>query len=99
MGDLPSARSAIRFADVGHVLSKIQVTDAILKSDHFDLHADGTTKSGKKVVGHQVTLDNGNSLACGFTVVASENATCLVDIALGLLEELSLVFEDDEERR
>lgn len=75
------------------------MTDVLLWSQHYDLHSDGTTKNGKKVVGHQVTLDSGESLACGFTVVGTENAASLVDITVGLLEELSLVLQDDIEQQ
>ena len=44
--DLPSTRSALRFADRGHVLSKMQLSEALLEGDAWDLHLDGTSRSG-----------------------------------------------------
>ena len=87
-GDLPSERSVLRFMDMGQVLGKMQIASALTESEHFDLHTDGTSKGGKKYVGQQVTTDDGYTLSCGYTVVATETADCLVGLATDLLEEL-----------
>lgn len=95
--ELPSLRTVLRIMDKGHVMSKLQVADAFLQSNHFDLHTDGTTKCGKKVVGQQVTLDNGESLACGFSIVSTEDSATLLDITTNLLQELTDLCEDQHE--
>lgn len=94
--DLPSECSAIRFVDMGQVLGKLQVASALQNSEHFDLHTDATSKVGKQFVGQQVTTDDGKTLSCGYTVVATENADCLVGLATDLLEEVAAIHEDDE---
>ena len=93
--DLPSLRSILRFSDKGHVISKIQVAKALLHSEHFDIHTDGTTKCGKKVVGQQVTTDDGTSYACGFSIVSAENTTTLMDVTTNLLQELTETCGED----
>ena len=98
-GDLPSERSVGRFLDMGQVIAKMHVGDAITKSERFDLHTDGTSKVGKKIVGHQVTTADGQTLSCGYTVVASENADCLVTVATDMLEELAIIYENDDGRK
>ena len=89
--DLPSQRSALRFADLGHVVSKSHVADVLANSDHWDLHTDGTSRSGKKYVGQQVTTQDG-SFSMGFTAVASEDTTTLVDISIQMVEELADLY-------
>ncbi|KAL3857378.1 hypothetical protein ACJMK2_012053 [Sinanodonta woodiana] len=95
--ELPSLRSVLRFADKGHIISKFQLADAVLNSEHFDIHTDGTTKCGKKVVGQQVTLDSGASLACGFSVIATEDTSSLMEITTNLLQELTDVCQKEGE--
>lgn len=97
--DLPSERSVVRFLDIGHALCKYHITDAMLSSENFDLHLDGTTKSGKKYVGHQVTTDSGETRSCGFQAISTENTTNLVSQAVSILEELSLVYDEDPDKR
>lgn len=94
-GDLPSTRSALRFADRGHVLSKMHVTETLLGGESWDLHTDGTSKSGKKYVAQQVNVD-GQVLTTGFCAVATENTTTLVDVTFNLLQELCDAFEPDD---
>lgn len=96
--DLPSARSVGRSVDAGQVLSKMHVAEALSNSDRFDLHTDGTTKLGKKVVTQQVTTNVGQTFSCGFSVVASESADTLLDVATSFLEELTIVYKTDEEK-
>ena len=50
-------------------------------------------------MGQQVTTDSGQNLICGYTVVATENADCLVSLATNLLEELAVIYEDDDTKR
>lgn len=71
-GDLPSQRSALRFVDRAHVITKAHVAETLIEADYWDLHSDGTSRSGKKYVGHQVTTASG-SMSVGFTPVASED--------------------------
>ena len=97
--DLPSERSVGRFVDMGQVLGKIQVASALTNSERFDLHTDATSRVGNKYVGQQVTTDSGQNLSCGYTVVATENADCLVSLATDLLEELAVIYEDDDTKR
>ena len=92
--DLPSERTVRRFADQGHVLAKVQVAEAMC-SGNYDLHTDGTSRDKKKWIGYQVKTDQ-ESLSCGFTTVAAENSTTLVDTTLNLLHELSEVFDEEE---
>ena len=51
---LPGRTTNLRFSDQSHSLAKMQVAEAI-STQHFDQHADGTTKKQKKYVGLQVT--------------------------------------------
>jgi len=93
--DLPSQRSALRFADRGQIIGKAHITETLLEADHWDLHTDGTSDSGKKYVSQQVTVD-GQSLSTGYVPVATEDTTTLVDISMKLLEELSLLHGEKE---
>ena len=92
--DLPSTRSAIRFADRGHVLTKMHVSEALLEADDWDMHLDGTSRAGKKYVGHQMNVD-GYMLSAGFSPASVENTTSLVDMSYTVLQELSEIFSDD----
>jgi len=96
LSSLPSERTVRRYADQGHVLAKIQVAEAVV-SNTFDIHSDGTTRDKRKYIGYQVTTSEG-PLSCGFTTVASENASTLIETTLTMLQELSEVFcpEDKE---
>lgn len=87
-GDLPSQRSALRFADQAHVVSKSHVAEVLSHEDHWHLHIDGTSRSGKTYICQQATTSKG-TLSMGFTPVTTEDTTTLVDIAINLLEELS----------
>lgn len=93
--DLPSLRSAIRFADRGHVISKLHVTETLLEADHYDLHSDGTSKCGKKYLSQQMTTLT-VSMCTGFTPVCTEDTATLLDTTLDLLRELSDLYSTDE---
>ena len=56
--DLPYFKTALNMADEGHMLSKMQVEEAI-STQHFDLHMDGTSQDHCKFVGQQFTLESG----------------------------------------
>ena len=92
---LPSERSAIRFADQGHCLAKIQIADAILQSTSYDIHTDGTSRDHRKYVGQQITTSAG-PLCCGFTEVATEDSNTRVDITIRLLQEVTELYHQDE---
>jgi hypothetical protein len=79
LSQLPSASTSVRFADQGHVLSKMHVANAIEGSGGFDCHSDGTTKDHVKTVGHQFALDSGETFSLGFTMVSKEDSQTLLD--------------------
>ncbi|KAL3852355.1 hypothetical protein ACJMK2_016010, partial [Sinanodonta woodiana] len=83
--DIHLTPACFKLCRKGYGISKFQLADAVLKSEHSDIHTDGTTKCGKKGVGQQVTLDSGASVACVFSVIATST---LVAIATNLLQEL-----------
>ncbi|KAL8599848.1 hypothetical protein ACOMHN_038421 [Nucella lapillus] len=93
--DLPSQRSALRFVDQGHVISKAHVAERLLHTDHWDLHTDGTTRNGFKYVCHQITT-TGGSLSLGFAPVATEDTTTLVELTIQILEEISDLYPEAE---
>ena len=90
--DLPSDRTVRRYADQGHVLAKVQVAEAV-SAGNFDIHTDGTSRDKKKWIGYQIKTAE-ESLCCGFTTVATENASTLVETTLTLLQELSEVYSE-----
>ncbi|KAI0223811.1 hypothetical protein LSAT2_025070, partial [Lamellibrachia satsuma] len=90
--DLPCTQSILNMADEGHVISKIQTTEAILENRSYTLHTDGTSRDHNTIVGQQITLDNGVSMSLGFRQVASENASTLLDITMELIQELRDVY-------
>lgn len=92
---LPGRTTNLRFADQSHSLVKIQVAEAI-STQHFDLHADGTTKKQKKYVGLQVTLDNKQTLSLGFNAVAHETARTILDLTLDRIQELSVLNSEED---
>ena len=94
--DIPSEQSSLRFPDQGHILAKHQVAESLLKSTNADLHSDGTSKDHPKYVGHQLTTDSGQSFSCGFVPVCQENTSTLVDISVGLLQELADIYDIDD---
>ena len=75
---LLSNSTALRFADVGHALSKMLILDE-MKSQLFDLHMDDTSREGTKIVGHQITLQNGKQMSMGYSAVDREDANTLID--------------------
>lgn len=95
--DLPSDRSALRFADRGHVLAKYHLAQE-LGNNKWDLHGDGTTKDHTKYVGSQVTLGTGQMLSTGFTSVCTEDAGTVLDVSIGVLKELSYIHDQADER-
>ena len=92
--DLPSDRTVRRYADQGHVLAKVQVAEAV-SAGNFDIHTDGTSRDKKKWIGYQIKTAE-ESLCCGFTTVATENASTLVETTLMLLQELSEVYSEGD---
>ena len=93
---VPSASTANRMMDRAHVLSKLQVREGISESEGWTLHGDGTSRDGKKIVGQQVTLDSGETLSGGFSNVAVEDSTTLLDNVISMLEELSWLADEDK---
>lgn len=85
---LPS-KTSLRFVHQTHAVAKLQIADA-LTSNKYDLHADGTSRSTKKYIGFQVTLEDKSTLGLGFDPVAHDTAQTILDLALHKLSELSL---------
>ena len=86
---LPCAQTVLNIVDEGLVISNLQVAEKINESKHVTLHSDGTSRDHKKVVGHQVTLDSGETLYLGFTQVASEDAKTLLELTLQIVHRLA----------
>ena len=100
--DLPCLQTAINIADEGQVLAKIQATEAILSASNCTIHTDGTSRDTKKIVGQQITLNTGETLSLGFTPVASEDATTLLEMTTSQLQEMGDLYcdamDDDKEQ-
>ena len=73
----------------------MQLSEARLEGDAWDLHLDGTSRSGKKYVGHQANID-GHVFSAGFTPASVENTTTFVDLSFTILQELSEVVGQDD---
>ena len=95
--ELPSTATANNFVDIAQVLGKYQLAEELVESDRWDLHGDGTSWDTKKIIGQQVTLDNGKSLSAGFSPVAVEDSSTLLENVISMMDELSYVY--DEENR
>ena len=95
--ELPSTATANTFVDIAQVLGKYQLAEELVETDRWDLHGDGTSRDSKKIVGQQVTLDNGKSLSAGFSPVAVEDSSTLLENVISMMDELSYVY--DEENR
>ena len=67
-----------------------------MQSERWDLHGDGTSRDGKKIVGQQVTLDSGQTLSGGFNSVAVEDGVTLLDNVIAMMEELSDLYGGEE---
>ena len=93
--DLPCTSSALKIADEGHFLSKLQATEKILATENCTIHTVGTSRSGKKFLGYQVSLDTGETLSLGFMPVATEDAATLLDVTIQLLEEIHELYSTD----
>ena len=91
--DLPSQQTLRDITDEVHVLSKV-LTPEKLQHSRYILHLDGTSRDKQKIVGHQVTLENGDtlSLGLGFIDVATEDAATLLDVTTAILRELGEVY-------
>ncbi|XP_022110164.1 LOW QUALITY PROTEIN: uncharacterized protein LOC110989821 [Acanthaster planci] len=94
--NLPSASTANNMVDQAHVLSKLQMAEGIIGSERWDLHGDGTSRDGKKILGQQVTLNSGKTLSGGFSAVAVEDGVTLLDNIIAMMEELSDLYGGEE---
>ena len=98
---LPCVQTFINMADEGHVISKLQVAKTTLHADNATLHTYGTSRDHNKLVGQQISLPSRCSLSLGFVQVESHNASTLLDITTGVLDELSAVYcwkDEDKEK-
>ena len=83
-------------ADEGHVLAKYHIAESILTTERWNLHADGTTRDHKKIVGQQVTLGDRRALSAGFTSVSVEGSATLLDVAISLLTDLADLYSEED---
>ena len=72
--NLPSAQCATNMLHEGFVLSNTQSAESAIAADNITLHSDGTSRDGKKIVGHQMSEDDGCVFYLDFAPVASEDA-------------------------
>ena len=68
----------------------------MLAVENFTLHTDGTSRNGKKTVGHRISLDSGETLSLGFTTVATEDSSTLLDVTVQLLQEIKDIYGADK---
>lgn len=61
------------------LLSKLQVKEGISESVGWTLDRNGTSRDGKNIVGHQVTLDSWETFSGRFSNVAIEYSKTLLD--------------------
>ena len=92
--ELPSTATANNYVDIAQVLGKYQLAEELVESDRWDLHGDGTSRDTKKIIGQQVTLDNGKSLPAGFSPVAVEDISTLLENVISMMDELSYVYDE-----
>ena len=92
--DLPCPQTSINISGEGAVLASVQATEAVLNSENCTLHTDGTSRSQKKFVSQQFTLDNKVTITLGHRTVAAEDAVTLLDITIKQLEEMSDLYAD-----
>ena len=71
----------------GLAISNFQVAEKVLDSDNVTLHSDGTSRDHKKVLSHQLTLDDGTTLYLGFTPVATEDSNTILDVTIAFTEK------------
>ena len=90
--ELPCTRTSVNISDEGQVLGKIQATEKILASKNSTLHADGTSRDHRKIVGQQITLDGGETLSFGFMNAATEDAATLLEVTICQLEEMTDLY-------
>ena len=75
--------------DEGYAISQVQATEAILKSQNITIHSDGTSRDTKKVVSEQISTGGNETLFLGFTPVATEDASTLLEVTLNSLKRLA----------
>ena len=90
---LPSSSTCINMMDHAHVLSKYQIAETINQSEHVDLHSDGTSRDQKKIIGQQLNCSEHGVLSTGWSSVAVEDSTTLLDNTIAMFDELSYVFD------
>ena len=91
--DLPCLQSVANIVDEAHGVATIQAAQKkLLQSGNFTLHTDGMSRGGKKIVGHQVTLDSGEQLSLGMVTVACEDTAALLDVTVSLFQKVQDVY-------
>jgi len=76
-------------------MSKAHVAEVLLQEDFHDLHVDGTSRGSQKYIAQAVTTTTGTH-SLGFTSVAMEETTTLVEVTRQMLEELSGLHTEHE---
>jgi len=70
-------------ADEGHVLAKYQAAEKMVIVDNFILYCGVRIET--KIVGHQISLDIGETLSLGLATEAAENASNFLDVLFNYL--------------
>ena len=94
LSSLPCKQSVINIMYEGLAISNYQVVENALSRNDVTLHSDGTSRDHKKIVNHQITLDNGETYFLGFIPVCSEDASTLLEVTINLLKRLTKCFCD-----
>lgn len=68
-----------------------------MEVDILTLHTDATSRGGKMIMGYQITVDSGATLSLGFSTVAAEDASTVLDVTVDLREMTDLNCEEKEE--
>lgn len=90
--NLPSVSSALNFADEAHHVAKHHIAEKLLKSKHFTLGIDGTSRQKKHYVERHVVLDNKKVMSVGFIEVACDDAKTLLEQTVDMFEEISNLY-------
>ena len=92
--DWPSPSTCITMLDRAQVLSKLQVADRLKNCNSWDLHGNCTTRDHRIYLGHQFNID-GNLFSGGFSGLAVEDSSSLLDNAIAIMQELADIDEQN----
>ncbi|XP_033123577.1 uncharacterized protein LOC117122178 [Anneissia japonica] len=96
LDSVPCASTANNIIDRGFVLCQYQLKEAMKECESWDLHGDGTSRGGKKFWGKQINFDNDTMLSGGFSAIASDDSSTLLECVMEFLDDLSYLENEDE---